>query len=186
MAAISSYGYETTWMIASFRRSRGRGSPPRARINDPGHGRVPARSRRHRGRSRAEPPAGVRDPPGQRTPTASITAVTEGFGMPRSHSRPPVRGSSITRTARCTSATLAVIRSPPGCWRTGRTIGVYAIATIPAARQNGYGAAMTARVVADGSGAGCDVAVLQASELGRPIYERLGFRVAVLYRAYNT
>jgi GNAT superfamily N-acetyltransferase len=70
-------------------------------------------------------------------------------------------------------------------WRTGRTIGVYAIATIPAARRHGYGAAMTARVVADGSDAGCDVAVLQASPVGRPIYERLGFRVAVRYIAYQ-
>lgn len=69
-------------------------------------------------------------------------------------------------------------------WRTGRTVGVYAIATIPAARRRGYGAAMTARVVTDGLAAGCDVAALQASELGRPIYERLGFRVDVRYVAY--
>ena len=69
-------------------------------------------------------------------------------------------------------------------WRTGRTIGVYAIATISAARRRGYGAAMTARVVTDGLAAGCDVAALQASELGRPIYERLGFRVDVRYAAY--
>jgi GNAT superfamily N-acetyltransferase len=69
-------------------------------------------------------------------------------------------------------------------WRTGRTIGVYAISTIPAARRSGYGAAMTARVVTDGIAAGCDVAVLQASEVGRPIYERLGFRVDVRYIAY--
>ena len=69
-------------------------------------------------------------------------------------------------------------------WRTGRTIGVFAIATIPAARRHGYGAAMAARVVRDGLAAGCDVAALQASETGRPIYERLGFRVDVRYRAY--
>ena len=70
-------------------------------------------------------------------------------------------------------------------WRTGRTIGVYAIATIPSARRRGYGAAMTARVVADGLAAGCDVAALQASELGRPIYERVGFQVDVRYVAYG-
>jgi predicted GNAT family acetyltransferase len=62
---------------------------------------------------------------------------------------------------------------------------VYAIATIPSARRRGYGAAMTARVVTDGLAAGCDVAALQASELGRPTYERLGFRVDVRYTAYS-
>ena len=69
-------------------------------------------------------------------------------------------------------------------WRTGRTIGVYSIATIASARRRGYGAAMTARAVADGVIVGCDVAALQASEMGRPIYERLGFRTVVRYAAY--
>jgi GNAT superfamily N-acetyltransferase len=70
-------------------------------------------------------------------------------------------------------------------WRTGRTIGVYAIATIPSVRRRGYAAAMTARVVLDGVASGCDLAALQASEAGRPIYERLGFRVDVRYVAYG-
>ena len=69
-------------------------------------------------------------------------------------------------------------------WRTGRTVGVYSIATIQSARRRGYGAAMTARVVADGVVAGCDVAALQASKIGRRIYERLGFRTIVRYAAY--
>jgi len=69
--------------------------------------------------------------------------------------------------------------------QTGRTIGVYVIATVPSARRKGYGAAMTARVVLDGVAAGCDVAILQASEMGRPIYERLGFRTVVSYAAYG-
>ena len=69
-------------------------------------------------------------------------------------------------------------------WRTGRTIGVYSIATVALARRRGYGAAMTARVVADGAAEGCDVAALQASEMGRPIYERLGLRIVVRYVAY--
>jgi hypothetical protein len=44
---------------------------------------------------------------------------------------------------------------------------------------------MTARVVTDGLASGCDAAALQASELGRPIYERLGFLVDVRYVAYR-
>jgi GNAT superfamily N-acetyltransferase len=70
-------------------------------------------------------------------------------------------------------------------WRTGRTIGVYSIATIPSARRRGYGAAMTARVVSDGLVTGCDVAALQASDMGRPIYQRMGFRTVVRYVSYK-
>lgn len=66
----------------------------------------------------------------------------------------------------------------------GRTIGVYNIATIAAARGRGYGAAMTRRVVADGVAGGCDVAILQASDMGLRVYERLGFRTVIDYVGY--
>lgn len=69
-------------------------------------------------------------------------------------------------------------------FRTGRTIGVYNIATVPSARRRGYGAAMTERIAADGAAAGCDVAILQASPMGLPIYERLGYRTVVEYDAW--
>jgi GNAT superfamily N-acetyltransferase len=65
--------------------------------------------------------------------------------------------------------------------RTGHTIGVYNIATLERARGHGFGQAITARVVADGVAAGCDVAILQASSMGFPIYERMGFRVTDRY-----
>jgi hypothetical protein len=68
--------------------------------------------------------------------------------------------------------------------RTGRTMGIYNIATVEGARKRGYGAAMTARIASDGAAAGCDVAALQASEMGRPIYERLGYRTVVEYMGY--
>jgi predicted acetyltransferase len=61
---------------------------------------------------------------------------------------------------------------------------VYNIATVEGARRRGYGTAMTVRVALDGRAAGCDVAALQASEMGRPIYERLGYRTVVRYRAF--
>lgn len=65
--------------------------------------------------------------------------------------------------------------------RTGRTIGVYNVSTIESARRQGLGAAITERVAADGLAAGCDVAILQSSPMGRPIYERLGYRTVVEY-----
>jgi GNAT superfamily N-acetyltransferase len=69
-------------------------------------------------------------------------------------------------------------------FRTGSTIGVYNISTVESSRGRGFGAAMTRRVIADGLAAGCDVAILQSSEMGFPIYERLGFRTVVEYMGY--
>jgi hypothetical protein len=43
---------------------------------------------------------------------------------------------------------------------------------------------MTAQVVADGVAAGCDVAILQASDMGRSVYERMGYRTVVDYMGY--
>jgi GNAT superfamily N-acetyltransferase len=68
--------------------------------------------------------------------------------------------------------------------RTGRTMGIFNIATVPDARKRGFGAAMTDRIALDGRALGCDVAVLQASEMGRPIYERLGYRTVIQYVGY--
>jgi ribosomal protein S18 acetylase RimI-like enzyme len=55
-------------------------------------------------------------------------------------------------------------------------IGIFNVATPPAHRGRGYGAAITARAVADGLAAGADWAWLQSSPSGYRIYEALGFR----------
>lgn len=68
--------------------------------------------------------------------------------------------------------------------RTGETLGIYTIATESDARGRGFGAAMTGRLIADGAAGGCTVATLQASAMGRPIYERLGFRLVQEYEVY--
>jgi ribosomal protein S18 acetylase RimI-like enzyme len=113
--------------------------------------------------------------------------VTDGFGVPRSVAV-GTAGFDLLGTPACAIyvgyADGLPVASGMG-WRTGRTIGVYAISTVPAARRRGYGEAMTTRVVVDGIAAGCDVAALQASRAGRRIYERLGFRVVVQYDAYT-
>ena len=53
---------------------------------------------------------------------------------------------------------------------------IWLVATIPAARGRGLAAGLMRRALADGKARGCDVTTLQATALGRPIYERLGYR----------
>jgi GNAT superfamily N-acetyltransferase len=140
------------------------------------------------------PPGSVRPAPGheiRRIVDAAgladhVGAAADGFGMPREW----LEAIMTTRLLDEPAATVYVgytdgvpVATGLGI-RTGRTIGVYSIATIETARKRGYGAAMTMRVVDDGAAGGCDVAILQASDMGQPIYERLGFRTVVEYTGW--
>jgi GNAT superfamily N-acetyltransferase len=60
----------------------------------------------------------------------------------------------------------------------GGTVGLYGVGTVPQQRGKGYGAALTVAGMLWGRTHGARTAVLEASELGRPVYERLGFRTA--------
>jgi hypothetical protein len=59
-----------------------------------------------------------------------------------------------------------------------QVVGIYAVATLPSARGHGYGAAITARATMANPAL---PAVLQASDLGYPVYARLGFTVVARY-----
>lgn len=59
--------------------------------------------------------------------------------------------------------------------------GVYAVATLPEARQRGIGRAMSVAALVDARAAGCRVAVLQASPAGYPIYRKIGFTEIASY-----
>jgi ribosomal protein S18 acetylase RimI-like enzyme len=63
-------------------------------------------------------------------------------------------------------------------------VGVYNVATIPEAERRGAGSAVTRAVLEDAIGRGARSAVLQTSEPGRAVYERIGFhdvgRITVL------
>jgi GNAT superfamily N-acetyltransferase len=62
--------------------------------------------------------------------------------------------------------------------------GVYNVGCVPDARKRGLGEAMTWHAISRGGELGCDIASLQASEMGRPIYERMGFRLVAPYRTF--
>jgi GNAT superfamily N-acetyltransferase len=67
----------------------------------------------------------------------------------------------------------------------GTVAGIYNVATLPGFRHRGYGEAMTRHAIARAYELGCDIATLQATPLGRPIYERMGFRTVAHYLTYQ-
>jgi GNAT superfamily N-acetyltransferase len=69
--------------------------------------------------------------------------------------------------------------------RTGDVAGVYGVATRREFRLRGVGTASTWAAVAAGRAWGCDPIVLQATEMGRPTYERMGFRTVMRYITYS-
>jgi GNAT superfamily N-acetyltransferase len=67
----------------------------------------------------------------------------------------------------------------------GRVAGVFNVATHPEHRKRGYGEALTWRAIQRGAELGCDLAALQASDMGRPIYERMGFNLVSPYKTFH-
>src|SRR5439155_24576429 len=63
-----------------------------------------------------------------------------------------------------------------GMFAGGGVVGIYNVATLRSMRRRGIGTAMTLAAMRHGRSLGYHVAVLGASDLGRGIYERLGFR----------
>jgi len=53
---------------------------------------------------------------------------------------------------------------------------IYCVATVPEARGMGIGTAITREPLLEAKNAGYNVAVLEASEMGLPVYEKLGFK----------
>jgi ribosomal protein S18 acetylase RimI-like enzyme len=63
--------------------------------------------------------------------------------------------------------------------------GIYNVSTVPEARGRGIGRAVTVAALVEGVARGHRTAVLGASELGYPVYRRLGFRDVSRLRSYS-
>jgi ribosomal protein S18 acetylase RimI-like enzyme len=61
-------------------------------------------------------------------------------------------------------------------FRTDKEVALFNVATLPKRRRQGYGAAVSAHAVRAGFEDGVDLAWLQTSPMGEPVYRRLGFR----------
>jgi GNAT superfamily N-acetyltransferase len=59
--------------------------------------------------------------------------------------------------------------------------GIYMVGVMPKSRRRGYGEAITWAAVQVGREKGCEVSYLQASEMGLPVYKKMGFKVATEY-----
>lgn len=66
-----------------------------------------------------------------------------------------------------------------------RIAGIVNVSTIPAFRRRGIGEAMTWRAALDGRDEGCIASYLQASEMGAPIYRRMGYRQITTSRIWH-
>lgn len=63
-------------------------------------------------------------------------------------------------------------------------VGIYGVVTVPEARRQGIGAAITLRALLDARQRGFRVGVLQSTKMGYNVYRRLGFQTSFAYRIY--
>lgn len=66
----------------------------------------------------------------------------------------------------------------------GDFVGIYGVATVPEARGRGLGYAITREPLLAAKTCGFDVAVLEASSMGLPVYKKIGFKQICEFRSY--
>jgi len=138
-------------------------------------------------------PAAIPEPPIEIRPVADADDVAafarllgDAFGLAPGDARSVFSDRMLA--ARGLSAYLGYLDGEPVATSmlipTDDVAGVWAISTAEAARRRGIGEAVTWHAVERGRELGCTMASLQASEMGQPVYERMGFRTVSRYRTY--
>ena len=108
----------------------------------------------------------------------AVLTCERGFGAPPGSMRPlyPERvlegDDVLVYLGRVDGVTVTTAIS---C-RTDREVAVFSVATPSEHRRRGYGGAVTGHAMREGFRRGANLGWLQTSELGEPVYRRLGFR----------
>jgi GNAT superfamily N-acetyltransferase len=129
-------------------------------------------------------------PPAPAELEISLVRDEQGLADFRSITRMPPQIVPSLAAATDPAVALLVGRVAGAPVTTGRlsTLGMVAditsITTVPAARRRGYGTAITWAVIAEAARRGCTSAMLTATEMGYPVYVRMGFQLVTSYRTY--
>ncbi len=67
----------------------------------------------------------------------------------------------------------------------GQSVAIYNVATLQEARGRGIGAAVTTAVLRDAASTGARFGVLESSELGHAVYQRVGFRDVTTFEVFR-
>ncbi len=107
-----------------------------------------------------------------------MAALAEGFGFPEFVVEPMLAAFTSIGGDQFAHVVARLDGEPVGggsLFFSGLTAGIYNIATVEGARRRGIGTAVTGTLINVAMDRGCTDAVLMASDMGRPTYERLGF-----------
>lgn len=111
-----------------------------------------------------------------RSPAGSMDSILGGLDMPAAEFQGGAYLGYFGGRPVATSARFS----------TGNAAGVHFVSTLAEFRGRGFGEAMTWRAAMDGRAEGCEFSVLYSSEMGFPVYERMGYRTVVRYQTWET